>query len=332
MKVYITASSAITAQHTFEQEEYLNNWQLSDQPFLSALEPDYKNVIDPKLSRRMSRIIKMSVATGNRALAEAGIKPDAIVVGTGLGCIKDTEKFLKEIIREQEGLLSPTAFIQSTHNTIAGQLALMLQCPEDNFTYVNRGHSFENALSDASLRLQEGAQHILLGGADELTPEVHDILVKMGCKQSLPFGEGACFFVLSNSKSTDAVCIEDVAAFNHADPEQVADKLRAFLSSNNITSQQIDALVLGMHNKDGDAYYKKILDVFDGISVAGFKKVTGEYFTASAYSYNLSVEMLRKQQVFNNTLILGPERNSLSKVLIYNHYKGVNHTISLLSI
>ncbi|GAA0188471.1 beta-ketoacyl synthase chain length factor [Fulvivirga kasyanovii] len=334
MKVYITATSAITPQNTFDPEKYLDNWQSSDIPYLHALEPEYKNVIDPKLARRMSRIIKMSVATGNRVLTESGIsQPDAIIVGTGLGCIKDTEKFLKEIITEKEGLLSPTAFIQSTHNTIAGQLALMLQCPEDNFTYVNRGHSFENALSDAILRVHEGANHILLGGADEMTPEVNNILVKMECGNNIPFGEGACFFMISGSGDETSVCVEDVATFGHIAPDELMKKVDNFLRKNDLDKSEIDALILGLDKKSQDAYYQNFISAFAvGIPVAGFKKVTGEYFTSSAYAYNLGVEMLRQQCIFPDTLLSGSHSGSLHKVLIYNHYNGENHAISFLSL
>ncbi|UII34793.1 beta-ketoacyl synthase chain length factor [Fulvivirga ulvae] len=334
MKVYITASSAITPQDTFDLEKYLVNWQSSEMPYLVALEPDYKHVIDPKLARRMSRIIKMSVAAGNRVLTEAGIEqPNAIVVGTGLGCIKDTEKFLSEIINEREGLLSPTAFIQSTHNTIAGQLALMLQCSNDNFTYVNRGHSFENALFDAILRIHEGANHILLGGADEMTPQVHHILQKMGCDNKIPFGEGACFFMISASGRENSVCIENMANFRDLSPEEVTEVLDDFLTRNSLYKNEIGALVLGFDENSPDAYYENLISAFaEDIPVVGFKKVTGEYFTASAYAYNLGAEMLRKQCVFSDTLMSGTHQGTLSKVLIYNHYKGENHTISLLSL
>ncbi|MBL6446524.1 beta-ketoacyl synthase chain length factor [Fulvivirga sp. 29W222] len=334
MKVYITASSAITPQNTFDSEKYLDVWQSSDLPYQLAIEPDYKSVIDPKLARRMSRIIKMSVATGNKVLAEADIgQPDAIVVGTGLGCIKDTEKFLREIINEEEGLLSPTAFIQSTHNTIAGQLALMLQCSEDNFTYVNRGHSFENALADAMMRIYEGADHVLLGGTDEMTSEVHNILTHMNCGGNTLLGEGACFFMISNTKIDGAVCIEGLDTVNYITTQQITERVKSFLRRNNVDTNEVDALILGIGEGLGDPYYKEIIQMFTpDIPVINFKEVTGEYFTASAYAFNVGSEMLRKQCIFPKILISGNNTSGLTKVLIYNHYQGVNHTISLLSL
>ena len=52
--------------------------------------------------------------------------PDAIITGTGLGCLEDTEKFLTAMVTNKEEFLTPTSFIQSTHNTVSAQIALLL--------------------------------------------------------------------------------------------------------------------------------------------------------------------------------------------------------------
>lgn len=57
----------------------------------------------------------MSSVASKYALQEAGIEnPDAIIVGTGMGCSQDSEKFLKNVIDNNEEFLTPTFFIQST--------------------------------------------------------------------------------------------------------------------------------------------------------------------------------------------------------------------------
>src|SRR5690554_6229467 len=112
-----------------------------------AQQPSYKELIAPAMSRRMARGIKMSIYAANQAMNEAENPDlDAIIAGTSLGCIEDSEKFLNTIIENDEEFLTPTAFIQSTHNTVAAQIALQLQCKSFNFTYVNGGNSFESAL------------------------------------------------------------------------------------------------------------------------------------------------------------------------------------------
>lgn len=167
---------------------------------------DIKTLIpDANARRRMSRIVKMGVAAGRQALADAGIDtPDAIITATGYGCVADSEKFLRSIIDSDEATLSPTPFIQSTFNTIGSQLALLTACEGYNMTYVNRFSSFDNALLDAAMAIGEGAANVLVGAADELTPAVTDILTRLGAvRRGAPLAEGAAFFLLSAHR-TDA--------------------------------------------------------------------------------------------------------------------------------
>ena len=117
---------------------------------LSCIEPDYPTYIDPRHLRRMSRILKMGVAASVMALREAGVmSPDGIITGTGYGCLEDTGIFLRKMIDHREQALSPTPFIQSTHNTIGSQIALILNCQGYNQTYTHEGLSFETSLLDA---------------------------------------------------------------------------------------------------------------------------------------------------------------------------------------
>ncbi|NJK84751.1 MAG: beta-ketoacyl synthase chain length factor [Bacteroidales bacterium] len=107
-------------------------------------------------SRRMSRIVKMGICSALKCLKESGVEvPDAIITGTGFGCIEDTEKFLGSIIQNEEKMLNPTPFIQSTHNTVGAAIALKIKCNNYNNTYVHRGFSFEHALLDGLMLLNE---------------------------------------------------------------------------------------------------------------------------------------------------------------------------------
>ena len=60
-----------------------------------------------------------------------------------------------KMVDSNESALNPTPFIQSTHNTIGSQIALLLQCQGYNQTYTQRAFSFENVLLDAILELKE---------------------------------------------------------------------------------------------------------------------------------------------------------------------------------
>ena len=175
-KIYITGSGCISPQNTTEANYFFQTVNGSEQDFFKAIEPSYKEHINPNMLRRMSRSIKMGVSAARMAMTEAGIENvDAIISGTGLGCFEDSEKFMLAIINNDEQLLTPTSFIQSTHNTVGSQVALIMQCREYNFTYVHRGFSFETCVMDALMSMEEGKKNILIGGIEEHTPNLVEV-------------------------------------------------------------------------------------------------------------------------------------------------------------
>ncbi len=180
--MYIRATGNISPQKTFGHPPMDEAAVAYTGNRLACIEPDYKEFIDPKLIRRMSRIIRMGVAAAMECLKEANVKmPDAIVTGTAYGCMEDTNSFLSKMVEFNEELLTPTAFIQSTHNTIGAQIGLMLQCNNYNNAYVHRGFSFESALLDGMLLLKEKeASIVLVGAIDEIIDTSHAVLNRMG--------------------------------------------------------------------------------------------------------------------------------------------------------
>lgn len=143
-------------------------------------------------------MIKMGVACGLECLKDIpSEKVDAIITATGLGCLADTEKFMNALMDNREQMLNPTAFIQSTFNTVGAQLALLLKIHAYNVTYVHRGLSFESALIDGIMSIAEGKQHVLAGAMDEITPTSHIIQQRLGLLKGTTAGEGAQFFLLS---------------------------------------------------------------------------------------------------------------------------------------
>ena len=257
---------------------------------LRSVEPDYGRVIDPKLLRRMSRIIRMGVAAAMECLG--GTSPDAIVTGTAYGCLEDTTTFLNRMVENREEMLTPTAFIQSTHNTVGAQIALMLQCHAYNNTFVHRGFSFENAVLDAIMLLKEGAaKTVLAGGLDEITDTSHSILSRFGLyKHGRINGEGAAFFLLS-SEPGGGICLEGMDTFYK--PGSPEAHIQAFLEK-----------------------HPGPIDLVLGDTGEPFKHLCGDYPTASAFGLWLATEKIRA---------------GARRVLVYNHYLGIHHSLYLVS-
>ena len=133
---------------------------------------DYKEYISPKEGRRMGKLMKAATLTSLMALREAGIEcPDAIITATANGMLETSEKFLVDMVDNGEETLSPTLFMQSTHNTIGSAIAIRTQCHGYNITYTQGKDSMKWALRDAERLIRMGkAKTVLVGCHDESSP------------------------------------------------------------------------------------------------------------------------------------------------------------------
>ncbi|MBM3404414.1 MAG: hypothetical protein FJY10_05940, partial [Bacteroidetes bacterium] len=269
---------------------------------------------------------------------------------TGLGCVEDTEKFLGTIIRNKEEFLTPTSFIQSTHNTVGGQIALGIKCHNYNFTYVHRNVSFEMALIDAIQQIKSGnAEIVLAGAADEITPNSLAILQRLGYYRTKPVlnmnlinaknrgsiaGEGAAFFTLSTNPGSSpyALLTASDTLFNPPDPTYLHRWISTFLEKHAVDPKTL-ALLTG-HNGDvaNDAVYDEILkDNFTDHPILHYKHLCGEFFTAPSFAFWLAASVLSRQVIPDAIVSAGKVNLPLNHILILNHFNRKNFALTLLS-
>lgn len=184
---------------------------ISGTSYVSADEPDYKEVItDANSRRRMGRLLKMAVWCGLKSLDGVPSERVAgIITSTGAGFMKDTISFGSSIFDREETLLNPSPFMQSTFNTASGYIALIRKIHAYNTTYVQQADGFAASLLDAAMLLDDAGEGnvALVGAFDEVTPEVDVIRQRLGLYRVgdgfLPLGEGAAAFLLSAAMPTD---------------------------------------------------------------------------------------------------------------------------------
>ena len=294
--MYLGAPTCISFQDTFGSE---NPWELLAELNSESqlIIPNYKEYVKPAMLRRMSSALKMGVAGGTETLRRSGIKhADAITVGTGLGCVRDTLKFLKAVYQDGEGGLSPTAFIQSTHNSIAGQLALMLGNHGYNMTHVQGALSLGYALSDAELLLAEAdAKTVLVGAVDEKTDELVELLSKLSetADYSLPkIGEGGAFFMASKEKLSSS---------------------SAKMIDLNLTGKSLESVDLILSNTD-----------------AGFNYIqfSGEHFTSIGFGLFMALMAFEFPNVDNSHVSFDQPK----RILVHHKLLGQEMSILLESV
>jgi 3-oxoacyl-[acyl-carrier-protein] synthase II len=352
MKIYIRSSACMSAQKTFGTDNFLTDVIEYNSTRLKAIEPDYKEFIEPKLIRRMSHVIKMGVATAKECLKNGDTEmPGAIITGTAFGCMEDTVTFLTRIIEQDEELLPPTAFIQSTHNTVAAQIALMLKCHAYNNTFVHKGVSFESALFDAIMLLKEQeADNILVGGTEEMVDVSYTVLTRLGLYKRHPVsnlslystgskgtigGEGAAFFLLTDKPSPDnlAELTEVNTFYKPKDAQDVEKRIIAFLAAHSLTPGDIDLVVTGKNGdtRNDEIYYTLSNSAFKNTAVANYKHLCGEYPIASSFALWLASNILKKGIITDVVLENKSNLPQPKKVLIYNHYQNKYHSLMLVS-
>ena len=310
MKVYIKGIGIIAPDKIMD---VIATNAISEKKY--CVEPDYTKYFDSKMLRRMSRIVKSGSAAALMALKDANLEiPAAVVVGTGFGCLEDTSLFLRKMITNKEETLNPTPFIFSTHNTIAAQIAIQLKTHGYNSTYAHRNFSFESALSDAFLLMQENEiNNVLVGGVDELTEDSFPIFKRLDYHKNNIAGEGASFFVLSNE--TDKNCLAElksVQLFSNTTTEEIKSKLNFILNGT-----EIDAIIIGSENNNLHENDKAIINTLQlENKVIYYKHLSGEYPTANAFAFGLAADYFKN--------------NSDKNLLIYNHYADSNHSFIIL--
>lgn len=319
---YINASSSISFQNSFQNEQWISDLSPIHENS-ELITPNYKNFIDGSSLRRMSKIIRMGIACGKDCVEQSAIAvPDAIIVGTGLGCLVDTEKFLKNTLTI-EGLIPPTSFIQSTHNTIAGQLSLALKNHSYNITHTQNSLSFEHSLIDGMLCLNEDNLNILVGAADENIPLMDELADKFGLSNlENKLTSGASFFMVSKTRNDNskAVLIDSQAiGLNNSNTSSL---INNFLEQNNLTSPDIDLVLL---NNNGTLSGDNAAQHFNAIECVNYEQYCGYYFTNSAFGMHLATEILSNKST--NTLTTN---KSVKTILLYNNFNNKNIGLTLL--
>jgi len=289
-----------------------------------CVEPVYNTLIHPLHLRRKSRILKMGLGASAiciNHLPEAAI--DAIIVGTGLACNADLEKFLDLILEGNEQALPPTPFINASNNSVAAQIAMMHKITGYNNSFCHRGTSFEAALLDAVMLLAEGeAQHVLVGGIDEYSPQYRLIMNDEPKMENTVFGEGAAFFILENQQRENTFAelkgVHSFLTFDDRNTQFIKNEIADFLRNHHLDFADIDLFVSGRNgNSITDGIYDELeRDFFRHAETVAYKRLCGEYMTSTAFALALTARRLKDQK--------------RKCALIYNHYNYVNHSVILV--
>ncbi|WP_343635256.1 beta-ketoacyl synthase chain length factor [Fluviicola sp.] len=343
--MYIKDLYAISPQKTHDLSFENGDWQVLNEYIYKAIEPSYQDLIPNAQLRRMGKAVRMGIGVSLPLLGR-NPKPDGIIFGTANGGLEDCIKFLNQIVEYNEGTLTPTNFVQSTPNALAGQVALLSENQGYNMTHVNGSLAFESALMDASLYFDEHSgteKNLLLGAVEEISDYNYNIdrlgerfkeelvsneeLLNSGTKGSY-CGEGSTQFYLSSNPENSLARFSAFKQSSHLSPDEIQAFVIDFLEENNLQRKDIDCLLLGKSGDvNTDSWYEEVEPLFENTPVVYFKKSVGEYRTVSAFASYLAVRLLNGQA---KHLLQNQATGIPRTILIYNHFDAVRHSLILI--
>jgi 3-oxoacyl-(acyl-carrier-protein) synthase len=337
--IYISAARQISAQAPLA-DDWIERPRRYTASFVPAVEPDYRLHFQPNAARRMGKILKRALLVSRRVMEDAGVDaPQAIVTGTGFGCIENTEIFLEALVRGGEKFLKPTQFMQSTHNTISSLIAIDHRCHSYNMTYSHKALSFECALLDAFLRLRNGQiTNALAGGHDELTPHFHTLLQRLDCLAAgTAFrSETAVAMMLTADRGADALCrLSAIETLYRPDTGRLRLALDRMLAQAGCRPDDIDAVLTGCNGMPADEQtYARLCDALcPGIGRLRYKHLFGDSFTSSATAVYVAATCLRRRLLPAHLFAAPPPADPPAprRILLYHQSENKTHSLILLS-
>lgn len=338
-QVFIQAAEQISIQQPLS-EQWMEEPIRYQDLLVKAINPPFRDYMSPGEVRRMGNLMKRALVTALKVLDETGIEhPDAIITGTSIGSLDYTEKFLDAMVENGEEALSPTYFMQSTHNTVGATLGIYTKTHGYNTTYSHGDLSFDLTLLDAWMQMQLGKiRTALVGGQDEMSELYFSLLQKagyVGLEGMDPCGEVAMSMMLNCAESPENLCeLAGISVGLLSSANQLKDNLTKMLDEAGMTMDDISAVMTGVSgNPANDQTYRKIIDaVFQHMPLLHYKHLFGENYTVSALGVYAAAHCLKKGVV--PSFLYDDQSQARcdqpKAILLLNHMKGKEFSLILL--
>ncbi len=259
--------------------------------------------LSPNAVRRLKRLPRMGLSLAIAAYEDSGLSdaPSSVIFGTGWGPLSETYDFLQKLLESSEELTSPTNFVGSVHNSPAGQIAIHFQSTGANITTVGDDYSFEQALMTAALLSGGMADDdtMFVIGADEhheRLSHLFDRSVSLDTGRS--DGGGALCIKKSGADPCPWIRIR-VSFFERAESNlQVVSSLVSQLGGEEAIREKYGLVMPGIplaYRNTGEKQLKDFLSRTGFVNpVFDYRKLTGEYASASATAAALAVRLIQK--------------------------------------
>lgn len=163
--------------------------------------------------RQASRFIHLAAAGALAVVSEAAPPSSTgVYLATGLGDQGTPSRVFAQT-RDGQNAVSPFDFVNMNSNTAAYYIARLASLGGPNLTISQGALSFEWALRQAWIAIQDGLDHALVGGVDEGAPSRVELGRRYKLRRGRAPGEGSAWLLLSTEPAHAAGRLIDMRWF-----------------------------------------------------------------------------------------------------------------------
>ena len=249
--------------------------------------------------RRLKRFPRLALSLAIAAHENSGQSddPSAVFLGTGWGALSETSDFLTRLFETNERFPSPIDFIGSVHNAAAGQIAMRFKATGANITMTGGDYSFEQALTAAGLLSNSIDDTFLVIGADESHPQLSRLFDRSTSGSAL-LSDGGGALCLKTGSSASGFTIQPVFFESRENNPEVISSLIQRLEQPQQINNRYGVILAGLPaacRREGQMQLQNLLSL-SGFNhpVIDYRKITGEYASASATATVMAVKFLQE--------------------------------------
>jgi hypothetical protein len=138
-------------------------------------------------------------------------------------------------------------------------------------------------------------------------------------------------FILEADATEFLAKIIDIKQISFLVEAEIHGLLKMIFEENHLTSNDIDALILGFNSDTRIEFWYANLTrkIFPNHTIFAFKDLIGENPSSSAFATFLGTKILSGQKI--SVRSWNTENKKIERILIYNSYMGVQHGFILMS-
>lgn len=252
--------------------------------------------------RRLKRFPRLALSLAIAAHENSGEShdPSSVFLGTGWGALSETSDFLTRLFETNEQFPSPIDFIGSVHNAAAGQIAMRFQATGPNITMTGGDYSFEQALMAASLLSNSIEDTFLVIGADESHPQLSRLFDRSTSGSAI-LSDGGGALCLKTAASASGFTIQPVFFESSENNPEVISSLIQCLGQPQQINDRYGVILAGIPaacRHEGEMQLKNLVSQSGFTSpVIDYRKITGEYASASAVAAAMAVKFLQNGKI-----------------------------------